>query len=77
MNFFTLGSWVALSISLGAKKETLAKHTAYRAVFFDRVEDRDAFLDLSQKEFPDEVFFRGTIDQVPAIQNKPNNHYAT
>lgn len=68
---FTLGGWVALSVSLGAKKESLQRHTAYRAVFFDHEEDRDAFLQLCIVQFPNQTFFRGTIEGVPAIQHKP------
>jgi len=68
---FTLGGWVALSVSLGAKKESTQRHTAYRAVFFDSTEDRDTFLYLCQEQFPAQTFFRGTIEGVPAIQHKP------
>ncbi len=68
---FTLGGWVALSVSLGAIKESLQRHTSYRAVFFHSVEDRDAFLELCLEQFPAQTFFRGTIERVPAIQHKP------
>ena len=68
---FTLGGWVALSVSLGAKRESLQRHTSYRAVFFDSPTDRDTFLDLCLEQFPNQTFFRGTIEGVHAIPHKP------
>jgi hypothetical protein len=70
MNHFTLGGWVSLSISLGARKLSMEHHVLFRAVFFDLEKDRDAFLELSGEEFPDEFFVPETLGGVPIIQNK-------
>lgn len=70
MKIFSLGGWIAMSVSLGGIKQSLTYHLNYRACFFKNTEDRDAFYSLSIEEFPNEIFFVGTIDGIPSIQHK-------
>ena len=70
MNAFTLGAWVAISLSAGGIKRKTEEHTLCRACFFNSEKDRDAFLSLSKEQFPHETFCIGTYDNVPAVINK-------
>lgn len=70
-DFFTLGSFIAFSVEMGGIKKPLLLHTMFRAAFFHNEKDRDAFLELCAHLWPEETFFRGTIDGQPAIQHKP------
>lgn len=67
---FSLGRWVSLSISLGAKEESKMIHLMYRAVFFTEKTDRDAFLELSIEAYPFETFVRDTLNGRYIIQHK-------
>lgn len=70
MTTFTLGGWVAMSHELGGKKQSKLTHKMYRACFFDRKEDRDAFYDLCVEQFPFETFYTDTFGELFSIQVK-------
>lgn len=70
MKIFSLWGWIKLSVACGGLKKSLQEHCVYRAVFFECIEDREAFLELCQEEYPNETFFVGTVNQTPAIQCK-------
>jgi len=69
MSLFTLGGWVALSVELGGIKRNTVEHQNYRAVFFKKEADREAFYALSVEMFPHDKFFVGTAFELFCVQH--------
>lgn len=68
MDTFEFAKWKDVAESLGAKRQPVALAARYKAVSFEKIQDRDAFYELCEEFYPKFRFFCGNIDWVPSVQ---------
>lgn len=58
----TISQFTAISVELGGVQRLASLHIQYRAAFFRKKDERDAFRDLMNEEYPLYSFFGDTLD---------------
>lgn len=69
----TLGRYWAIGERCGGTLKPLRIRAMFRAVWFPSIEDAHAFADLMKEDFPNEMFFVGTIENEAAVQLKDSS----